>query len=100
MSEPFTHIIDEAATRKRNDTVGQPQMGQPLYWCGAIGVGEFCFLDASHAVLRLKYFGDSTPCPGCLGAIRDVIDAELKDLPQCEGCGGELSCHRCDKEKR
>lgn len=74
------HIRDEVATRERYGLVGDgkelpPQLG--VAWCGEDCSYRFMFIDASHALLSLRYNGDIAACPDCLRALRAVIDGEL-----------------------
>ncbi len=74
------HVRDERASREAFGMIGVERelpMGSGVAWCSKKLVGEWCFVDASHALLSLRYQGDIAACPACLRAIRTVIDAEL-----------------------
>ncbi len=75
------HIRNERASREILGLVGVDRdlpQGKGVAWCGDRLIATvFTFVDASHALLSLRYQGDIGVCPGCLRALRLVIDSEL-----------------------
>ena len=81
------HIRDERATREVLGLIGDDRQLSTdcgVAWCSERFHNEWCFLDASHALLSLRYQGDIAPCLACLRALRLVIDREFGDKPHPE----------------
>ena len=75
-----SHVRDERASREALGMIGVERelpASKGVGWCGERFYNEWCFLDASHALLSLRYQGDVAACRGCLSALRVVIEAEL-----------------------
>jgi len=75
------HIIDERRTRDAGDYEGKVLDDIPMRiaWCGKrLDRMQWSFLDASHALMSLKYGGGIGACRSCLRKLLAIIQHELE----------------------
>lgn len=79
------HVVHETATRDRLRAIGDPRPDRErladvtaVAWCTElVHPQSWRFVGVDHVVLSLVAQNGIKPCPACLRAIREVINAEI-----------------------